>query len=96
MTILPNNLYTFRGRNGDPTFVDYVLVSKEIESYVQNHTVYDSAVASDHRTLITNVRPTPDMTVKNKPKRLKTHKLADPKIAKEFRVMIEKELEQLN
>ena len=58
-----------------------------------SHAVYDSAISADHITLITNMKPSPQMTVKSKGKRLRTNRLKDPKIALQLQVEIKKELE---
>lgn len=93
MEILHNNQATFRGRHGNPSLVDYVLITREITRNVQSHTIYDTAITSDHSMLITNLKPTSNMTVKPRSKRLKTHRLRDPKIAKEYQERIKKELD---
>ena len=61
-----------------------------------SHAVYDSAISADHLALITNMKPSPHMTMKSKGKRLRTNRLKDPKIAHQFHVEIKKELDQLS
>ena len=97
LEILPNNQPTFRGRNGDPTCVDYVLIPRNMNGYIKGHAVYsDSAISSDHIPLITQVLPTPDMTRKPRRNRLRTHQLRDPKIAKKFQEELALGLAALN
>lgn len=85
LEILPNNQPTFRGRNGDPTCVDYVLIQKDLQAYIKGHATHPSSpISSDHIPLITQILPTPDMTRKQRRNRLKTNRLSDPKIAAKF------------
>ena len=84
LTLLPNDKPTYRGRGKDPTLVDYVMTSPELEEYMISHAVYDSAISADHMALTTNMRPSQQMTVKSKGKRLRTNRLENPKIAIKF------------
>lgn len=70
LNLLPNSHWTFRGRHGEPSLVDYTMISQEISTYVTKHHVSPDLQYSDHIPLITYVEPTPNMTIQPQKKRI--------------------------